>query len=233
MLPVGKLFRTTSLVKEIQNVSNLSWERFRTAHDPLSASHDGLRKQLIPNWLARPKDLSDKIESSAYGETPLELLERFLERLQVRPGDTVLDLGSGAGNLCAVIAQRGLKAIGIERNPKLHQLALLYRQSHPESSWELHLADFLELEWPRTDFIYTTSTRFPHPVLRALGEKLDTTSSIKAAVCLGKPLPLSPTNWETVGIGQVQVRWNPSEEKLSETAYLHRRTCLTVQSGCI
>ncbi len=232
MLQIGKLFRTISLVKEIQNVSNLSWESFRAAHDPLSASHDGLRKQLIPNWLARPKDLNDKIESSAYGETPPELLERFLEQLRVQPGDTILDLGSGAGNLCAVIAGRGLKAIGIERNPELHRLALLYRQSHPEPSWELLLADFLEFEWPQADFIYTTSTRFPRPVLRALGEKLDT-SRVKAAVCLGKPLPLSETNWETVILGPDEVRWNPSEENLTEVAYLHRRTCLTVQRGCI
>lgn len=183
--------------------------------------------------MSRPESLSERIENSAYGESPFEILEQVLEAFRWQPHESVLDLGSGAGNVCAYFAQRGLEAVGIERNPELHRLATLYRESVPELSWELHLADFLESDWPRVELVYTTSARFTPSVLKALAQRVDTAKVVRAVACLGHPLPLSTEQWQTSVVAEPRVCWNASEEAIPETLFVHKRTCLNDRSECI
>lgn len=51
--------------------------------------------------------------------TPDELVEKMLDLADVRPGETVVDLGSGDGRTVIAAARRGARAHGIEYNPDL------------------------------------------------------------------------------------------------------------------
>lgn len=55
--------------------------------------------------------------------TPEELVEKMLDIAQVRPDDTLVDLGSGDGRTVIAAARRGLRARGIEYNPDMVRYA--------------------------------------------------------------------------------------------------------------
>ncbi|MBM3786640.1 MAG: methyltransferase domain-containing protein [Acidobacteria bacterium] len=55
-----------------------------------------------------------------YVPTPQEIIERMLEVAQVKPLDTVVDIGSGDGRVLVTAVQKfRAKAVGIEIDPKL------------------------------------------------------------------------------------------------------------------
>ena len=55
--------------------------------------------------------------------TPQALVDKMLEMAQAKPGDYVIDLGSGDGRTVITAAKRGMKAHGIEYNPEMVELA--------------------------------------------------------------------------------------------------------------
>jgi precorrin-6B methylase 2 len=55
--------------------------------------------------------------------TPPELVEKMLDMAAVTPQDIVMDLGSGDGRNIIAAAKRGARAIGVEFNPDMVQLA--------------------------------------------------------------------------------------------------------------
>jgi ribosomal protein L11 methyltransferase len=98
--------------------------------DGLGARHIG-RLTVMPSWItgaARPDtaavvlDPENAFGSGEHGSTraALILLERHL-----RPGDRVLDLGSGSGILTIAAAKLGAaRAVGIENDPEANPVAL-------------------------------------------------------------------------------------------------------------
>jgi hypothetical protein len=55
--------------------------------------------------------------------TSQALVDKMLEMAQAKPGDYVIDLGSGDGRTVITAAKRGMKAHGIEYNPEMVELA--------------------------------------------------------------------------------------------------------------
>jgi len=55
--------------------------------------------------------------------TSERLVARMLDAARVTPADVVYDLGAGDGRIVVAAAKRGAKAVGIEYNPKLVELA--------------------------------------------------------------------------------------------------------------
>ncbi|ARP89142.1 SAM-dependent methyltransferase [Bordetella genomosp. 9] len=55
--------------------------------------------------------------------TPQPVVDRMLDLAKVTPQDRLLDLGSGDGRTVITAARRGLRAQGIEYNPKMVELA--------------------------------------------------------------------------------------------------------------
>jgi SAM-dependent methyltransferase len=51
------------------------------------------------------------------------VVDKMLDMAEVKPGDYLIDLGSGDGRTVIAAARRGAKALGIEYNPKLVALA--------------------------------------------------------------------------------------------------------------
>jgi hypothetical protein len=55
--------------------------------------------------------------------SPQALVDRMLGMAQVKPGDYLVDLGSGDGRMVITAAKRGVRALGIEYNPDLVALS--------------------------------------------------------------------------------------------------------------
>lgn len=55
--------------------------------------------------------------------TPEEIVERMMRLAEVRPGDRVIDLGSGDGRIVIAAAKRGATGLGVDLDPGLVQRA--------------------------------------------------------------------------------------------------------------
>lgn len=77
-----------------------------------------------------------------------------LDLLELKPGQTLLDLGSGDGRVVKAAAKRGLKVVGIELNPLLvliSRLATWRYRNNVRIIWGSYFA----LKWPPADGIFT------------------------------------------------------------------------------
>jgi hypothetical protein len=76
-----------------------------------------------------------------------------LELLDMEPGQTLLELGSGDGTMLLEAAKKGLHVIGYELNPLLVVISYLrtfkYRK-HVDINW----SNYWWHTWPRTDAIF-------------------------------------------------------------------------------
>lgn len=53
-----------------------------------------------------------------YVPTPQDVVERMLDMAKVKPGEYLIDLGSGDGRIVVTAAQRGARAFGVDLNPQ-------------------------------------------------------------------------------------------------------------------
>ena len=61
--------------------------------------------------------------SVPYVQTPMEIVERMLRMAEVKPGDHVIDLGSGDGRIVIEAAKRGATGVGVDLDTQLVKLA--------------------------------------------------------------------------------------------------------------
>jgi SAM-dependent methyltransferase len=76
-----------------------------------------------------------------------------LDLAQLKPGQTLVDLGSGDGRLLRLAARRGIKGIGYDINPVMVAVASLL-SLRERRLVRYHLADMWHLQLPLTDAIY-------------------------------------------------------------------------------
>lgn len=77
-----------------------------------------------------------------------------LDMLELKPGETLLELGSGDGRVVRAAAERGLKVVGIELNPFLVVFSRLYTwryRKHVKIMW----GNYFHVRWPQADGIFT------------------------------------------------------------------------------
>jgi 16S rRNA A1518/A1519 N6-dimethyltransferase RsmA/KsgA/DIM1 with predicted DNA glycosylase/AP lyase activity len=92
----------------------------------------------------------------------------LLDMVDLEPGATIIDLGSGDGAFALQAAQRGYKVIGYEINPILVVIARL-RTLKYRKQVTIYLRDFWRVELPKADAIYVfLIDRY----MQKLGEKL-------------------------------------------------------------
>jgi hypothetical protein len=81
-------------------------------------------------------------------------IDAALDLLDLKEGDTLLELGSGDGRVMRLAAQRGLRVVGIEINPFLVVVSYIvtwrYRQQ-VRIIW----GSYWGKPWPRADGIFT------------------------------------------------------------------------------
>ena len=96
-----------------------------------------------------PAQVQEKDLDTPYVPTPQVVVNRMLELAQIKPGETVIDLGSGDGRIMIAAAQKyGARGFGVELNPRLVQ-------SSNEEAHRAGVADrvkFLQQDLFKTDF---------------------------------------------------------------------------------
>jgi len=86
--------------------------------------------------------------------TPQTLVDEMLNLAKAKPGEYLIDLGSGDGRTVISAAQRGLTALGIEYNPNMAELARRNaRQAGVEKSATFHIGDLFEADLSKADII--------------------------------------------------------------------------------
>lgn len=76
-----------------------------------------------------------------------------LELLDLKPGETLLELGSGDGRMLKAAAQKDLYAIGYEINPFLVIISLIYTWKY-RSKVRIIWGSYWSKPWPEADGIY-------------------------------------------------------------------------------
>lgn len=77
-----------------------------------------------------------------------------LKLLDLKPGQTLLELGSGDGKILVVAAQQGLHVVGIELNPFLVAVSWL-RTRRYRKQVRIIWGDFWLVTWPECDAVFS------------------------------------------------------------------------------
>ncbi len=80
--------------------------------------------------------------------------EDALDLLSLKPGETLLELGSGDGRVLLSAAKRDLKVVGIELNPVLVVASMLVT-FHYRKQVRIIWGSYWGAPWPRADGIFT------------------------------------------------------------------------------
>lgn len=79
--------------------------------------------------------------------------ETALDLLDLKPGQTLLELGCGDGKVLVAAAERGIKTVGIELNPVLALISWARTRRYGVQV-KVIWGSFWREEWPLTDGIY-------------------------------------------------------------------------------
>lgn len=88
-----------------------------------------------------------------YIPTLTRSLHTALDMLDLRPGQTVLDIGSGDGKVLIAAAERGWNAVGIEINPFLVIISRL-RTRRYRGRVRVVWGNYFTVQWPQADAVF-------------------------------------------------------------------------------
>lgn len=73
--------------------------------------------------------------------------------LQLRPGQTLLELGCGDGKVLIAAAEVGYKAVGIELNPLLALIAWVRTRKY-KGAVRVYWGNYWRMPWPEADAVF-------------------------------------------------------------------------------
>jgi len=76
-----------------------------------------------------------------------------LDLLDLKPGQTMLELGCGDGRVLIAAAERGINVVGYELNPLLAAFAWLRTRQYGKQV-KVVCGDYWRLKWPRADAVF-------------------------------------------------------------------------------
>lgn len=88
-----------------------------------------------------------------YLPTMTPQIEAAFDLLDLKEGDTLLELGCGDGKVLLLAAARGYKVVGIELNPILTLVAWARTRRHRELV-QVRWGNFWQMAWPRSDGVF-------------------------------------------------------------------------------
>ena len=133
--------------------------------------------------------------SLTYGEMLYPSVKKLLNKLQIESNDIFLDLGSGLGKLALQVwMQTILKSvIGIEAREELsrqtNEVVHQIYQGFPffwenDRHFKIITGDFLNTDWEKATIVYTCSTCFRPELLTAIGDRLNSETSVMQVLSL-------------------------------------------------
>ncbi|HEY5806103.1 MAG TPA: class I SAM-dependent methyltransferase [Candidatus Saccharimonadales bacterium] len=81
-------------------------------------------------------------------------MDAALDLLELKPGETMLELGCGDGRVLVAAAKRGVNAVGIELSPILAAISWL-RTWRYRKQVRIIWGDYFVVKWPPADAIFT------------------------------------------------------------------------------
>lgn len=99
--------------------------------------------------------------------------EQALDLLDLKPGQTLIDLGSGDGAMLKTAAERGLNAVGYEINPLLVLVSKLRTMKY-RNQVKVIRGNFWKKKWPEADavFVFLTGT-YMQKLDEQMGKRFD------------------------------------------------------------
>lgn len=79
--------------------------------------------------------------------------EALLDLCELKPGDMLLDLGSGDGRFLKAAAKRGYTCVGYEISPVLYLVSRILTWTERDKV-TIHLGDYWRVKLPKADAIY-------------------------------------------------------------------------------
>jgi len=79
--------------------------------------------------------------------------QEALKLLDLKPGQTLLELGCGDGRVLLAAAKKGIYGVGYELNPMLYIVAKVLTW-HQRSLVKIHFGNFWVKKWPQANGIY-------------------------------------------------------------------------------
>ena len=89
-----------------------------------------------------------------YLPTLKQQIKTGMELANLKPGQTLLELGSGDGRVLIAAAKAGYRVIGYELNPLLYLLSVIRLWPY-RSHAKVIFGNFWNQKWPQADAIYT------------------------------------------------------------------------------
>lgn len=89
-----------------------------------------------------------------YVPTMRRNLDAALDLLDLKPGQTMLELGSGDGRVLVAAAKRGINVVGIELSPLLFVFSWL-RTRRYRKQVRIIWGNYFLVQWPPADAIFT------------------------------------------------------------------------------
>lgn len=93
------------------------------------------------------------VYGAPYLPTMKKQAESALDLMELKPGQTLLELGCGDGRVAVLAAKRGLRVVGYELNPLL-ALGAKIRTLRYRSKVKIYIGNFWTKKWPDSDGIY-------------------------------------------------------------------------------
>lgn len=97
--------------------------------------------------------LYGRLFGGPYLPTLAKDLNDALDLLDLQPGQTMLELGSGDGRMLRAAAKRGVKSIGYEVNPLLVVYARVRHRKYRHLI-EVRWANCWNVDWPKSDGLF-------------------------------------------------------------------------------
>lgn len=108
---------------------------------------------VLPEAVGRPPDVG-------FVPTPMAAVDRMVAMADLRPGDTVYDLGCGDGRILVAAARKpGVRAVGVDINPaRVEESRAAVRAAGLQDRVDVRQADIFDLDLREADvvFLYLT-----------------------------------------------------------------------------
>lgn len=133
------------------------------------------------------------------------LVRELLRRTNIKPDDTVYDIGAGSGVITSVLAETVGMVVAVEYEPRT--VELLHINMEKYSNVAVHQADILKFKFPTTP--YKIVANIPFHLSSPIVQKFINTSSAPEAAYLivqkqfGKKLVATDTNHFTSQLGMI------------------------------
>lgn len=96
-----------------------------------------------------------------------EILNLIVESAEIKPRETVLEIGTGIGNITALLAQKARKVISYEIDQRLQ--VFLEPLASDNSNIQLQYADATKIKWPKFDCLVAN---IPFYIIEQVASKL-------------------------------------------------------------